>query len=1302
MKICKKLMAAILILGTCLFSHGENKNLILHWDFSNNNNNFTLDASGRGNNGKLYNTAVSERDKNNFCFKFNGKDSYISSLKGNFLKSEKGTISLWIKFDNSDTWEYFLKIEKSTYKDFLVLGKDKKNRILLRIEDNNKPLGMLYTVDTINDNHWHNISVTQDGNGVKIYIDGVEAVLCKKGKINSKSWTSHLNNSRIEAGRGRGWNYFKGCIDDVRVFDRALSAEDIRKESGINVKVAIFNEGAFGARGIYDALSEKKYISADLMNNLNIEKLIKYDVLIIPCSTLPPPKAANYKNVIINYVKSGYGVIFFHDACGYRKNWGGSNLLFPEIATVSGRDESYYMKAGIVSHSILSSLPENIKHSYFDHICLIPGKTGKTLLIDKNTGAPTLVAGKIGYGKVIKSGNLAGLNSDNEEVKPAGDELTLLVNCVLWANLDTPKKLSGLKGENLLDLTKLLNQQKELEKIWTLLQTKLYYYKCKFNNNIELLAWNIERNYKFSHKRKNELIEKLNVVSKNYLNEINNFDSQIKNYNGLFRYFTHENNITHDKNKLRTIDNKIKEFRQNASVIQNKLMALNSKFFTDLASVKQMASPPASAAMPKMNLKQTVAWLKNNYTKEHINFHGMQNPGFHEAMGFLKKIHTDILLDNISFRQNSFDFKNGRLKEEFFKIHGFSSQEEYFKTYYGGAADNNLRIILALAFPELTNSGNRYGVDWGNAKTIKKLKDKMTIINNSLEDYPAFIGFHFDEIMFTGGWSEICIEKFRTYLKDKYTDAERKKLNFPDLDKIYPPDEDSRYKDRVLWTEHREFVAETLFNAFQDITNHAHSLNKIIEILFSPATYFASPYSINISKISKLPDIVAVDPYLKGCRDEAFIIDLLRGNTESRIQAVLGKNDSTPQKIKQDFSIAIAHADSLYPFSWIFYWKDKPHPVFDNVNRQNDKWNKSLSKAYGHFWIAGGWKAMSNIFNKIERLENYLVKTAPITPVAQLYSERSAGLDAYTPKPFIARLKVPYAINQMGIYSALSQEHIQVQPVFAEGITLKRLNDFKVLILADARSLKPSEINTVKEWVKNGGQLLATASTTVFDRWGRKNKNYLLNDVFGCDYIATSANADTIIPTDKPVMNFCRVKYLPTDKFDIVKPTTAKVLGKWNNKYPAVMINKYGNGNVIFISASGLGRCFQGKNWKVNFYLNKNFNPGVRELLKNSIMYLLELSGNSLPFGVANCPATCEVTLRKQNNLYMMHFLNYADKPITDDITVSLNIPTNRVKRIFCPESGKEITFKRKSATAVSFQTSQIDPHRMIVIDTAN
>jgi hypothetical protein len=82
-----------------------------------------------------------------------------------------------------------------------------------------------------NDDAWHQVVATYDGsntrNGMKIYIDGVLATM---EDADDSSLSGNIsNNVDFEiGGRDGGSQAFNGSIDDVRLYGRALSLNEVK------------------------------------------------------------------------------------------------------------------------------------------------------------------------------------------------------------------------------------------------------------------------------------------------------------------------------------------------------------------------------------------------------------------------------------------------------------------------------------------------------------------------------------------------------------------------------------------------------------------------------------------------------------------------------------------------------------------------------------------------------------------------------------------------------------------------------------------------------------------------------------------------------------------------------------------------------------------------------------------------------------------------------------------------------------------------------------------------------------------
>ena len=81
---------------------------------------------------------------------------------------------------------------------------------------------------TVGDGEWHHVAVTYDGSrdiaGIKHYFDGVETAY--GFNTDTLGANTATNNEPLRIGRGHG-AYFDGDIDDVRVWNLVLTADEI-------------------------------------------------------------------------------------------------------------------------------------------------------------------------------------------------------------------------------------------------------------------------------------------------------------------------------------------------------------------------------------------------------------------------------------------------------------------------------------------------------------------------------------------------------------------------------------------------------------------------------------------------------------------------------------------------------------------------------------------------------------------------------------------------------------------------------------------------------------------------------------------------------------------------------------------------------------------------------------------------------------------------------------------------------------------------------------------------------------------
>ncbi len=211
-----------------------NSGLVGHWTFNEGSGCIAHDSSGNSNHGNLEPDCPIdspnwiEKTPPSYALDFNGSSDYIRSGNLNFnINAGDWTASAWYYIDadsitDAHSWETILGVGQEYLHGFHIFA----NRVCSRAPDGSDYFCNSFG-DGINTREWHLITIVHDVNLKKFttYIDGNE--------YNSTTYSGTLvsaNDRPITSGwRGREYldNFFKGKIDDVRIYNRALSEEEI-------------------------------------------------------------------------------------------------------------------------------------------------------------------------------------------------------------------------------------------------------------------------------------------------------------------------------------------------------------------------------------------------------------------------------------------------------------------------------------------------------------------------------------------------------------------------------------------------------------------------------------------------------------------------------------------------------------------------------------------------------------------------------------------------------------------------------------------------------------------------------------------------------------------------------------------------------------------------------------------------------------------------------------------------------------------------------------------------------------------
>ncbi len=104
-----------------------------------------------------------------------------------------------------------------------------------------KPVSVASGTTPVNDGLWHHVAGTYDGTEYRVYIDGRTSVTVASAGVLQGGATAYYGaiGAHYKRSDGAPKMFFKGMVDDVRIYDRILSEEEIREITGLaGVKAA--------------------------------------------------------------------------------------------------------------------------------------------------------------------------------------------------------------------------------------------------------------------------------------------------------------------------------------------------------------------------------------------------------------------------------------------------------------------------------------------------------------------------------------------------------------------------------------------------------------------------------------------------------------------------------------------------------------------------------------------------------------------------------------------------------------------------------------------------------------------------------------------------------------------------------------------------------------------------------------------------------------------------------------------------------------------------------------------------------
>lgn len=193
------------------------------WRFNDEAGTTAVDSSGNGNNGTLEGDPQWVAGKIEGALEFDGVGDYVNCGDNEVLDIQNQiTLACWFKVDTfGRNWATLIAKGDSSYR--LSRGESNYSIHFGFQGAVSSPYSWFDGRKRVNDNQWHHAAGVYDGTEARIYIDGeLDASQPGSGPMNVSGYPLYIGENAQAFGR-----YWNGFIDDVRIYNRALSQEEL-------------------------------------------------------------------------------------------------------------------------------------------------------------------------------------------------------------------------------------------------------------------------------------------------------------------------------------------------------------------------------------------------------------------------------------------------------------------------------------------------------------------------------------------------------------------------------------------------------------------------------------------------------------------------------------------------------------------------------------------------------------------------------------------------------------------------------------------------------------------------------------------------------------------------------------------------------------------------------------------------------------------------------------------------------------------------------------------------------------------
>ncbi len=388
------------------------------------------------------------------------------------------------------------------------------------------------------------------------------------------------------------------------------------------------------------------------------------------------------------------------------------------------------------------------------------------------------------------------------------------------------------------------------------------------------------------------------------------------------------------------------------------------------------------------------------------------------------------------------------------------------------------------------------------------------VLRIAIEDLKVDL-IHFDNTGYRGQPAifhhPMAVEDLRTYLKNKYTpEILKKRFGFSDVRYVEPPKYDQPLSkiDDPMFQEWTDFRCQQLADFYGIMERYIRGLNPEVAVENNPEGLTGNNnywvYGVDHPRLLPHTDFFWSE----------------EGN-----EATVNDNGVLISKIRS-YKMASILNNRVFTYT----------SASKLLIAESMAYNRQIGMVGG--LLAGdqlpeGQRSYIEFFHKNF---SYFREIHNVADVAVLHSFATMAYN--NDRPY----QSTYLFHQV-----LIQNKIPFDIIFDEN--LKDLSKYKVLVLADQECLSDEKLDLIRDFVNQGGGLVATEHTSLYTEWRQRKREFGLNDLFKItspEWHGTNSLEDILdIPVKKSEVGKGRVVYIPEVQPSVPKPSTVNMTSRY-------------------------------------------------------------------------------------------------------------------------------------------------------------